>query len=184
MGYGIAKNGRSARPQVGGRSCRLSVVSCQLETTTGVATDDPKCQFIFTGRRFDPETSDATTQMYFYRARYYSPQLGRFISRDPIDYAGGMNLYEYVGSRPIGHVDPAGLQLIRNRLYNANSQTLHSIHADLIGNHGYTIPYDSFVKQVLNAQPSLNVTAVHTGLILWSTTPPARPTQPSKPPAA
>ena len=31
----------------------------------------PTCEFIFTGRRFDPETSDATTQMYFYRARYY-----------------------------------------------------------------------------------------------------------------
>jgi len=35
----------------------------------------PTCEFIFTGRRFDPETSDAATQMYFYRARYYSPTL-------------------------------------------------------------------------------------------------------------
>ena len=73
------------------------------------ATNNPKCQFIFTGRRFDPETSDATTQMYFYRARYYSPVLGRFISRDPIDYDGGMNLYEYVGGMVVGAVDPEGL---------------------------------------------------------------------------
>jgi len=72
------------------------------------ATDDPKCQFIFTGRRFDPETSNATTQMYFYRARYYSPVLGRFISRDPIDYDGGMNLYEYVGGMATAHGDPSG----------------------------------------------------------------------------
>jgi len=78
-------------------------------TDDDVATNNPKCQFIFTGRRFDPETSNATTQMYFYRARYYSPTLGRFISRDPIDYAGGMNLYEYVGGGVAGRLDPPGL---------------------------------------------------------------------------
>jgi len=78
-------------------------------TDDDVATNNPKCQFIFTGRRFDPETSNATTQMYFYRARYYSPTLGRFISRDPIDYAGGMNLYEYVGGGAVDNVDPNGL---------------------------------------------------------------------------
>ena len=72
----------------------------------------PTCEFIFTGRRFDPETSDAATQMYYYRARYYSPVLGRFISRDPIDYAGGMNLYEYVGGMATGAVDPNGWELI------------------------------------------------------------------------
>ena len=75
----------------------------------GYVTNNPKCQFIFTGRRFDPETSDATTQMYYYRARYYSPVLGRFISRDPIDYAGGMNLYEYVGGGAVDAGDPMGL---------------------------------------------------------------------------
>jgi len=69
----------------------------QVFNSTPERIYNPKCQFIFTGRRFDPETSDATNQMYFYRARYYSPTPGRFISRDPIGYAGGMNLYEYVG---------------------------------------------------------------------------------------
>ena len=78
------------------------------------ATSNPKCQFIFTGRRFDPETSDSNSQMYFYRARYYSPILGRFISRDPIVYDGGMNLYEYVGSRAVDAVDPRGLVITWN----------------------------------------------------------------------
>ena len=73
---------------------------------------NPKCEFIFTGRRFDPETSNATTQMYFYRARYYSPVLGRFISRDPIGYGSGMNLYEYVGGMAVGAVDPMGLVIM------------------------------------------------------------------------
>ena len=74
------------------------------------ATNNPKCQFIFTGRRFDPETSNETTQMYFYRARYYSPVLGRFISRDPIGYNSGMNLYEYVGGMATRYVDPPGFE--------------------------------------------------------------------------
>jgi hypothetical protein len=41
---------------------------------------------------------------------YYSTQLGRFISRDPIGYDGGVNLCAYEGGYPIGYVDPYGLQ--------------------------------------------------------------------------
>lgn len=39
----------------------------------------------------------------------YAPQLGRFISRDPVGYVGGENLYQYVRSQPINYVDPFGL---------------------------------------------------------------------------
>ncbi len=42
--------------------------------------------------------------------RWYSPSTGRFLQRDPIGYAGGMNLYEYVGSSAVGYFDPLGLQ--------------------------------------------------------------------------
>ena len=42
-------------------------------------------------------------------ARYYEPGIGRFISRDPIGYEGGLNLYAYVGNRPVVRVDPKGL---------------------------------------------------------------------------
>ncbi len=58
----------------------------------------------FTGRENDG------TSLYYYRARYYSPQLGRFISEDPLEFAGGdVNLYAYVGNRPTGANDPLGL---------------------------------------------------------------------------
>src|SRR5262249_48328219 len=58
----------------------------------------------FTGRENDG------TGLYYYRARYYSPQLGRFISEDPLEFAGGdVNLYTYVGNRPTGATDPQGL---------------------------------------------------------------------------
>jgi RHS repeat-associated protein len=56
-------------------------------TNDDVASLQPACEYLFTGRQYDPET-----QIYFYRARYYQPILGRFISRDPINYRGGLNL--------------------------------------------------------------------------------------------
>jgi uncharacterized protein RhaS with RHS repeats len=48
--------------------------------------------------------------LYYYRARYYSPELQRFISEDPIRLAGGdVNYYAYVGNNPVNWIDPLGL---------------------------------------------------------------------------
>jgi RHS repeat-associated protein len=58
--------------------------------------------------QYDGREND-TTGVYFYRARYYNPTLQRFISEDPIEFAGGFNLYAYVANSPIGYIDPTGL---------------------------------------------------------------------------
>ncbi len=51
-----------------------------------------------------------TSELYYYRARYYDPELQRFISQDPIGFASGdFNWYRYVGSDPVNFVDPSGL---------------------------------------------------------------------------
>jgi len=45
----------------------------------------------------------------YYRARYYDPTAGRFISEDPITFTGGINFYRYVRNNPVNLVDPFGL---------------------------------------------------------------------------
>ncbi|MGE0495367.1 MAG: RHS repeat domain-containing protein, partial [Vulcanimicrobiota bacterium] len=52
----------------------------------------------------------ALTNLLYMRRRHYDARLGRFLSRDPISFAGGLNLYGYVGGNPVNGVDPAGLQ--------------------------------------------------------------------------
>jgi len=61
-------------------------------------------RYMFTGREFEPETG-----LYYYRARYYYPQLGRFLQTDPIGYGDGMNIYAYVSNNPIIRTDPLGM---------------------------------------------------------------------------
>ena len=59
---------------------------------------------MFTGRNFDAETG-----LYYYRARMYSPDLGRFLQVDPIGYYGDINLYGYTHNNPVNWVDPSGI---------------------------------------------------------------------------
>ncbi len=62
--------------------------------------------YLYTGREYESEID-----MYFYRSRYYNHETGRFITTDPIGFAGGNNLYNYVSNNPINSVDPFGLFL-------------------------------------------------------------------------
>jgi len=60
-------------------------------------------RFMFTGREFDKETG-----LYYYRARYYNPQIGRFLQTDPVGYKVAMNLYLYCKNNPAVWIDSSG----------------------------------------------------------------------------
>jgi RHS repeat-associated protein len=71
------------------------------QTATSGSLTNP---FQYTGRESDTETN-----LYFLRARYYDPTMGRFLSEDPIAFKGGMDFYRYVRNNPVMHRDPMGL---------------------------------------------------------------------------
>ncbi len=72
------------------------------KTTVAGTSQSP---FQFTGRENDG------IGLFFFRARYYSPALHRFISEDPIGFRGGINRYAYVSNNPITFRDPFGLKV-------------------------------------------------------------------------
>ncbi len=52
---------------------------------------------------------------YYMRARYYDPEVGRFISEDPIGFEGGINLYAYASNNPLLLIDPLGLKWLAGK---------------------------------------------------------------------
>lgn len=64
--------------------------------------------------RYSKEEYDPTTGFYYYGARYYSPQLGRWISTDPGGLIDGLNVYGFVRNNPINFIDLIGMFPIRS----------------------------------------------------------------------
>jgi RHS repeat-associated protein len=88
-------------------SSGTSIQSYEYSAYGQVAASDPNFTanpYLFTGRRFDYETG-----LYYYRARYYNPYIGRFVQTDPIGYGDGINWYAYCGNNPLNFIDPSGL---------------------------------------------------------------------------
>jgi len=77
------------------------IYDANWNTRSSSSYDNP---YTFTGRRLDTESG-----LYYFRARYYDPELGRFINRDPAKYIDGQNLYQYVQGGAPNATDPTGL---------------------------------------------------------------------------
>jgi len=73
----------------------------EKQGTSGSANNN---QLYFTGREEDPDSG-----LYYFRARYYDPSIGRFISEDPKGFDAGVNFYAYASNNPINANDPMGL---------------------------------------------------------------------------
>jgi RHS repeat-associated protein len=64
-----------------------------------------RTRYTYSGRERDPDTG-----LLYYRARFYDPQVGRFLSEDPLGLSAGPNPYEYGFDNPLRYVDPTGNQ--------------------------------------------------------------------------
>lgn len=87
-----------------------------VERTTydayGNSAGSTRTRYGYTGRERDLDTG-----LLYYRARFYDPQLGRFISEDPIGFGGGINQFAYVSNSPQNATDPSGLYEIDVHYY-------------------------------------------------------------------
>ncbi|MBK7705468.1 MAG: RHS domain-containing protein [Acidobacteria bacterium] len=81
-----------------------NVTSAASYDSFGNATGNLATRYRFTGREYDDFTG-----LHYYRARWYDSNVGRFISEDPIGFAGGdVNLFGYVWNQPLKYRDPVG----------------------------------------------------------------------------
>ena len=67
--------------------------------------------YVHLPHRFSTKYHDAETDLYYYGYRYYSPSLGRWISRDPIEEHGGKNLNAFVANSPLHYLDRLGTSI-------------------------------------------------------------------------
>ncbi|MDB4884649.1 MAG: repeat protein [Gemmatimonadetes bacterium] len=103
--YYIADASSNVRALVNGSNQTVNAYEYSPAGRLLSATEPVAQPFHFAGRELDPET-----QLYYNRARYYDPSVGRFISEDPIGLAGGVNPYVYTGNNPVDFTDPSGLE--------------------------------------------------------------------------
>ncbi|MFZ0061414.1 MAG: RHS repeat-associated core domain-containing protein, partial [Pyrinomonadaceae bacterium] len=86
--------------------------SISYDSYGNVSSGSASTRYTYTGREVDPETG-----LMYYRARFYDPEQGRFISEDPVGLSGGINQFSYVSNNPQNAKDPTGLYEIDVHYY-------------------------------------------------------------------
>jgi RHS repeat-associated protein len=130
------------------------------QSASGMTTTN---SYAYTGREFDGLGID------YYRARYYNPTTGRFLSEDPIGFLGGFNLYAYAMNSPLNFADPEGTfpsdpaecaSLLKNIINLANEvQNRINQYNNPIWNlptYGSCQTRESHVKEMAKKQTALN----------------------------
>src|SRR5437588_1429556 len=113
-----------------------ALVERQSYDAYGNSAGSTRTRYGYTGRE-----RDSLTGLQYNRARFYDPQLGRFISEDPIGLAGGMNAYVYVGNNVPNAIDPFGLSSILVIVGARSSGGSGGAYIMLLDKNGRRIPF-------------------------------------------
>ncbi len=122
----------------------------------GQAALDPANTVTF-NIRFPGQYFDAETGWHDNRWRYFSPEIGRYISADPIGQQGGVNTYEYAFSNPLARADLYGLTSIQVNFNAPTTNTSITLGQPSTTRQGVT--FDPNSGQVTVTDPNANVTA-------------------------
>ena len=79
----------------------------ELTSDFGLPTSGLGNRYTFQGREIDWSTG-----LYYFRARWYNPISGRWLSKDPIGISGGLNQYVFCGNNPVNFIDPKGTMVL------------------------------------------------------------------------
>lgn len=122
-------------------------LACLLDADTGEIAESYRLDAFGIGKTYDKEGKeiasdnpwrfsckrvDEETGFVYFGRRYYSPDLGRFVTADPLGLAAGPNLYAYVHNAPLNHIDLYGLFALPNFMEKEGEKSISSIKfADL-----------------------------------------------------
>lgn len=124
-------------------------------TNDDVTSLQPMCEYLFTGRQYDPET-----EIYWYRARYYGSTIGRFLSRDAFTLLDPQ-LYQIAEATPATYLDPLGLA---PQTAPATTPTTGVSGPQVGGFSGIEIPWNYVISDLLTpagatADPKLSASS-------------------------
>jgi len=107
MGYALHKEKTPLGQKVEDLGLRLENVALSHCCVRGkcAANDKLASGAVLPGQYFDEETN-----LHYNHFRYYDPELGRYVTSDPIGLQGGVNTYLYANASPIIYIDPFGLR--------------------------------------------------------------------------
>ncbi len=94
--------------------------------------------------RFSSKYTDEETGLVYYGYRYYSPEVGRWISRDPIEEKGGVNLYGMVGNDAVNAIDPFGLYTKKIDGKGIVTLSIEQCEIVILDGHGHKITPHTF----------------------------------------
>jgi len=99
------------------------------------------------------------TGLYLLTHRYYDAGAGRFVTRDPIGYQGGINLYGFAGNNPVNRMDPLGLWSLYKAIYTGDGNATDDVYNAALAQGAATLTFEGKTMLNLNKKSGIALLA-------------------------